>query len=185
MGPRSTWAILCSVELERPVPPSTLPSSACVGARVERVGRGCWVDSLDWRSIGPANMGGRMTDIAVHPLDSSTYWVASASGGILKTTNRGTTYTHEFQDQAVSSIGALAVSPAAPERLWVGTGDGGVSHHAECGWRHHTLAQVGIQGIASLAQTDDGVIWASLDRNGNGRRGGGCVGTSSVRSLTR
>ena len=39
-----------------------------------------WVKSLSWRSIGPANMGGRITAIAVYEKDPCLWWVASASG---------------------------------------------------------------------------------------------------------
>jgi len=43
-----------------------------------------WADVLKWRCIGPANMGGRITSIAVSAKDPSMWWVASASGGLLK-----------------------------------------------------------------------------------------------------
>src|SRR5208337_2574909 len=41
-----------------------------------------WVKSLQWRCIGPANMGGRITALSVFDQDPSTYWVATASGGL-------------------------------------------------------------------------------------------------------
>ena len=41
-----------------------------------------WVDSFRWRSIGPANMGGRIVDIAVDEANPTTFWVATASGGL-------------------------------------------------------------------------------------------------------
>src|SRR5262245_52197600 len=44
-----------------------------------------WVKALAWRSIGPANRSGRIVDLAVNPSDPSMYWVATASGGLLKT----------------------------------------------------------------------------------------------------
>src|SRR5947209_5639381 len=37
---------------------------------------------LAWRPIGPANMGGRITGIAVVETDPSCYYVATASGGL-------------------------------------------------------------------------------------------------------
>src|SRR3954471_379539 len=49
---------------------------------------------LNWRSIGPANMGGRITALAVFEADPSCYYVATASGGLLKTINNGSTFTH-------------------------------------------------------------------------------------------
>ncbi|MEZ6018214.1 MAG: PDZ domain-containing protein [Planctomycetota bacterium] len=82
-----------------------------------------WVETLSWRSIGPANMGGRITDIAANPDDPAEYWIGTATGGVVYTNNRGTDYEHQFGDQRVSSIGAIAVAPSDPKQVWVGTGE--------------------------------------------------------------
>jgi len=82
-----------------------------------------WSEQLNWRSIGPANMGGRITCMDVHPETHSTYWVGTAGGGLLKTTNNGVTYEHQFTNQSTSSIGAVAVSRSHPDQVWVGTGE--------------------------------------------------------------
>lgn len=82
-----------------------------------------YVEKMRWRSIGPANMGGRVTELAVHPADPNTYYVATASGGLLKTTNNGTTFTHQFEKQSTVSIGAVAIAPSSPETVWIGTGE--------------------------------------------------------------
>ena len=82
-----------------------------------------WLQDLGWRSIGPANMGGRITDLAVFPGDSCLWYVATASGGLLKTTNNGVDFEYLFQHEAVSSIGDVAVSASDPDIVWVGTGE--------------------------------------------------------------
>lgn len=82
-----------------------------------------WVDTLKWRSIGPAAMGGRITDIEVCESDPNTWWAATASGGLLKTTNNGTTFEHQFDRESTVSIGDVAVSASNPEIVWVGTGE--------------------------------------------------------------
>lgn len=82
-----------------------------------------WLELTDWRSIGPASMGGRCVAIAVSAQDSSKYWVATASGGLLKTTNAGMTYEHQFDDESSVSIGHVAVAPSDDEIVWVGTGE--------------------------------------------------------------
>ena len=82
-----------------------------------------WVDALQWRSIGPGNMGGRITDIAVDPTRTSRYWVATAGGGLLVTEDNGVTFSHQFDHEAVAAIGAVAVSPSNPQIVWVGTGE--------------------------------------------------------------
>lgn len=82
-----------------------------------------WLTDLPWRSIGPANMGGRITDLEVHSQDSSLWWVGTGGGGLLKTTNRGVSVEHQFDSQATVSIGAIASDPQNKEVLWVGTGE--------------------------------------------------------------
>ena len=78
---------------------------------------------FDWRCIGPANMGGRVTALAVVESDPTTYYVATASGGLLKTVNNGTTFEILFDKQSTVSIGDVAVAPSDPKVVWVGTGE--------------------------------------------------------------
>ena len=82
-----------------------------------------WASAFTWRSIGPANMGGRITAIAVFEADPSTYWVATASGGLLKTINNGITFEHQFDKEATVSIGDVCVAPSDKNIVWVGTGE--------------------------------------------------------------
>lgn len=88
--------------------------------------------SLKLRSIGPASMSGRISDIAVHPSDRSTWYVAAGSGGIWKTTNAGTTFTPVFDDQSSYSIGEITIDPTNPEVIWAGTGENVSGRHV--GW---------------------------------------------------
>jgi photosystem II stability/assembly factor-like uncharacterized protein len=76
-----------------------------------------------WRSIGPANIGGRVDDIAVDESNPSTFYIGFATGGIWKTTNNGTTWAPIFDRYPVSSIGDLALAPSNPKILYVGTGE--------------------------------------------------------------
>ena len=80
-------------------------------------------ERLQPRNIGPAIMGGRIADIEGVPGNPSLVYVASASGGLWKTTNQGITWTAIFDDQPVISIGALALDPRNPDVIWVGTGE--------------------------------------------------------------
>jgi photosystem II stability/assembly factor-like uncharacterized protein len=76
-----------------------------------------------WRPIGPANMGGRVDDIAVVESDPSTIYVGFATGGIWKSTNNGTTWIPIFDTYPVSSIGDIAIAPSNPDIIYVGTGE--------------------------------------------------------------
>ena len=78
---------------------------------------------LELRGIGPAIASGRVSDIAVHPVDHNTWYVAVASGGVWKTTNAGTTWTPVFDKEGSYSIGCIAIDPKDPLVVWVGTGE--------------------------------------------------------------
>ncbi len=82
-----------------------------------------WTTPLEWRSIGPANMGGRITAVAVSSQDPSRWWAATASGGLLFTANNGITLAHQFDREATVSIGDVQVAPSNHDILWVGTGE--------------------------------------------------------------
>ena len=78
---------------------------------------------MKFRSIGPAVVGGRIIDFAVQPENRSTYYVGVASGGVLKTTNGGTTWDYVFENEGSYSIGSVVLNPSNPHEVWVGTGE--------------------------------------------------------------
>src|ERR1043166_6421789 len=79
---------------------------------------------LKARAIGPAVMGGRVSDIAIDPKSPYTFYIALATGGLWKSSNNGASFEPLFDDQPVQSIGAVAVAPSDPDIVWVGTGEG-------------------------------------------------------------
>ena len=82
-----------------------------------------FINQLQWRNIGPANMGGRIDDFAVVESDPAIVFVATASAGVWRTTNNGVTWEPVFDNQPVSSIGDIAVAPSDPSIVWVGSGE--------------------------------------------------------------
>ncbi|MHB1425882.1 MAG: VPS10 domain-containing protein [Gemmataceae bacterium] len=82
-----------------------------------------WTKTLTWRSIGPASMGGRIVAFSVSETDPFTFWVATAGGGLLKTTNNGITFEHQFDHEATVSIGDVCVAPSNKDIVWVGSGE--------------------------------------------------------------
>ena len=79
---------------------------------------------LSYRNIGPVNMSGRIADVEGVPGDPAILYAGSASGGVWKSTNAGTTWTPIFDKQPVQSIGDVALEPSNPEVVYVGTGEG-------------------------------------------------------------
>ena len=72
---------------------------------------------LKFREIGPATMGGRIDDIEAVPGDPRTIYVATAAGGILKTTNGGTSWTVIFDKESVPSIGDGSPCSGTPPKV--------------------------------------------------------------------
>ena len=81
------------------------------------------LNGLKFRSIGPAVMGGRVDDFAVVESDPRIFYVGTAAGGVLKTTNGGTTWEPVFDDVGSPSIGDITLAPSNPAIVYVGTGE--------------------------------------------------------------
>jgi photosystem II stability/assembly factor-like uncharacterized protein len=79
--------------------------------------------NLKARSIGPAVMGGRVSDIAIDPRNPSVFYVGLGHGGLFKTNDNGTTFDPIFDKQPMLSIGAVAIAPSDSDVIWVGTGE--------------------------------------------------------------
>jgi photosystem II stability/assembly factor-like uncharacterized protein len=86
---------------------------------------------MRWRSIGPAR-GGRAIAVAGVPGDPNTYYFGAVAGGVWKTTDGGLNWSPIFDNQAVSSVGSIAVADSDPNVVYVGTGEacirGNISH---------------------------------------------------------
>jgi len=109
---------------------------------------------LRWRYIGPE--GNRTDAVAGVPGDPLVYYVGAASGGIWKTTDGGIHWEAIFDDQPVSSIGALAVAPSDPNVIWAGTGEPFIRSHISVG-----------EGI--FKSTDAGKSWTRMGLEKTGR----------------
>ncbi len=89
--------------------------------------------NLKARWIGPAVMGGRISDIALDPRNSAVFYVGFATGGLFKTGDNGVTFNPVFDKQPLLSIGAVAVAPSDSDVVWVGTGEANDRNSSEWG----------------------------------------------------
>lgn len=121
---------------------------ALVGGGAAGQADGPYTD-LPWRSIGPAVMGGRIDDVAVVETDPATAYVATATAGVWKTTNHGTTFRPVFDEQPCQSIGTVAVSQSNPDIVWVGTGE--PNNRQSSSW-----------GCGVFRSTDAGATWEHM-----------------------
>lgn len=90
------------------------------------------LSALRWRSLGPVNMGGRVIDIEAVERDFRRVFLASASGGVFRSDNAGTTWTPIFDHQPSLSIGDIALFQPDPDLVWVGTGE--ANNRNSVGW---------------------------------------------------
>jgi len=126
-----------------------------------------------WRSIGPATMGGRVTDIEGIPSPSKTFFVAAATGGIWKTTNAGITFRPVFDNERVVSMGDLAIAPSDTNIIWAGTGEedsrnsispgGGVYKSTDGGltWKHMGLTETQHIGRIVIHPTNPDIVYVA------------------------
>ncbi len=80
-------------------------------------------DKLHFRSIGPAIMSGRISDLAVYEKNTSIWYVGTAHGSVWKTTSNGATFTPLMQNKGLLAIGDVTVSQQNPDVVWVGSGE--------------------------------------------------------------
>lgn len=118
-----------------------------------------------------------MHDVEVDPKDPSTIYVASATGGIWKTTNKGTTWTPIFDGQPENSFGDLAIVAGHPNVIWAGSGEQnnrqssswgtGVYRSTDAGrtWTHVGLTSTASIGRVIAHPTDPNVAWVAAVGN--------------------
>jgi photosystem II stability/assembly factor-like uncharacterized protein len=99
-----------------------------------------------YRALGPARQGARILDIEVPAGQPYTFYVATASSGLWKTKNNGTTFQPIFDNQATIAIGDIAVAPSNPDIIWVGTGT-------------PASGRLTLRGDGVYKSTDAGKIW--------------------------
>ena len=131
------------------------------------------LSGLELRSIGPAFMSGRIADVAIHPEDASTWYLAAGSGNLWKTTNAGTTWTPIFDDQGSYSIGCVTIDPNRPDTIWVGTGENVGGRHVGYGdgvyrsddggasWRNVGLPDSEHIGKILVDPRDSDTVWVA------------------------
>src|SRR5438552_9309550 len=126
-----------------------------------------------WRSIGPANMGGRVTDVEGVPGNPKIFYVATATGGNWKTINAGTMFFPLFDKEKVISMGDIALAPSNADIIYAGTGEedsrnsispgGGVYKSTGAGrtWKLMGLEATQQIGRIVVDPTDPNIVYVS------------------------
>ncbi|HMS55657.1 MAG TPA: hypothetical protein PKA27_09685, partial [Fimbriimonadaceae bacterium] len=109
-----------------------------------------------WTWLGPGNIGGRVREILIHPSNTNIMWTGACSGGIWKTTDGGASWQPMDDFMSALTIGCMALDPANPNTIYVGTGEGffetieGTSNTAA------------VRGAGIWKSEDGGLTWAQL-----------------------
>jgi hypothetical protein len=172
-----------------PVPSALAGALLCVGslsAQLTTPLDSTTLAGFRWRSIGPANMAGRVTDIEAVPGNPKIFYVATATGGIWKTINAGTMFLPVFDKERVISMGDIAIAPSNPNIIYAGTGEedsrnsispgGGVYKSTDAGrtWKLSGLEATQQIGRIVVDPTDPNIVYvAALGHawNSNAERG--------------
>src|SRR5215469_13214879 len=131
-------------------------------------------DQASWQFVGPTNIGGRVVDLAVDPTTApSTVYAAVSSGGIMKSTDGGTTWAPAWPASDTQAMGALARGPDGT--LWAGTGEAnpsgggdtflgdGIYKSADGGasWQQWGLPDSGAFGRIAVNPDNPGQVFAA------------------------
>ncbi|MBA3240022.1 MAG: hypothetical protein H0T60_02195 [Acidobacteria bacterium] len=146
------WSFSTPATAQQPATPAQQPTPTPTPESIEDASLEMKsFERLEWRQIGPANMGGRTADVEGVAGNPNLVYVATASGGLWKTTNGGVRWTPIFEREGTISIGDVALEPGNPDVIWVGTGESNVRNSVSFGdgvykstdggknWRHMGL----------------------------------------------
>lgn len=131
--------------------------------------------NLSWQFVGPTNVSGRMTDVAVTTPKGTHYtmYVAGASGGIWKSENEGTSWEPIFDNEMTASIGDIALDPQNQETIWAGTGEANIFRSSQVGagiykstdagktWQHMGLIDTNTISRIIVHPTNSDVVYVA------------------------
>lgn len=132
------------------------------------------VSNVKFRSVGPTVMSGRVADVDVNNDDPTQFFVAYASGGLWKTENNGLSFKPLFDDEAVMTLGDIAVDwKTKGQTIWAGTGESISSRSSYSGvgvyksedggktWQHKGLTESHHIGEIRLHPSDPNTVWVA------------------------
>jgi photosystem II stability/assembly factor-like uncharacterized protein len=99
-----------------------------------------------WESIGPTNIGGRLTSLVCHPKYPERIWAGAAGGGVWYSPDAGQSWQPQWHEQDILNVGSLAIDPEDPRIIYCGTGEANLSADS-------------YPGVGIYRSTDEGKTW--------------------------
>ena len=119
--------------------------------RNNRLSKG--LSAVPWEFAGPTNIGGRVVDLEFDPVNPSIVYAGFSTGGVFKSFDAGNTWLPIFDEQAVLTVGDIAIDPEDPNIIYVGTGEANGGHN-------------NFPGGGVYKSTDGGATWNFLGLEG-------------------
>ncbi len=131
--------------------------------------------NLRWQFLGPTNVSGRMTDVAVVTPRGQSYtmFVAGASGGVWRSRNEGVSWEPVFENGVSTSIGDVTIAPSDQNTVWIGTGEANIFRSSMAGagvykstdsgdtWEHMGLAATHTVPRIVVHPTDPDIVYVA------------------------
>jgi hypothetical protein len=125
-----------------------------------RINPNARVDAVygNWLSIGPnSGIGGRIITLTVHPANTNTIYAGSASGGIWRSVNGGSTWSHMPVNMPVLGVSSILISSADPNIMYAGTGE--VYRVDSSNFGYNVWKARGTYGIGVIKSINGGITW--------------------------
>jgi photosystem II stability/assembly factor-like uncharacterized protein len=130
--------------------------------------------AMNWSYMGPTNISGRISDVAVADRGTSRrLYAGSCCGGVWASDDLGQTWQPVFDKEASTAVGALAVAPSNPDILWVGTGESNIFRSSYTGvgvykstdnaktFQHMGLTDTGTIGRIVIHPTNPNIVYVA------------------------
>ena len=166
--------IIAASHLNAQVPKSTTADKRDTGYEQHlKLQQNSLASNVDFRSIGPTIMSGRVVDVDVDPADPTHFYVAYASGGLWETKNNGISFDPLFDNEPVMTIGDIAVDWNHNETIWIGSGENNSSRSSYSGngiykstdhgknWSHLGLEESHHIGRIIIHPENPDIIWVA------------------------
>ncbi|MCB2218964.1 MAG: T9SS type A sorting domain-containing protein [Bacteroidetes bacterium] len=130
-----------------------------------------------WEFAGPTNIGGRVSDIEIHPDDPETIYIGASTGGVWKSTDMGASWAFKFDDVNMISVGDIAIDPDNKDIVYAGTGEANNASYSFIGdgiyksldggetWEHKGLEQSAYISRIIIDHSNSDRLWVSVCGN--------------------